>query len=73
MKPGHVILFLKSTGNILKYLILIILGYILYKMIRPSLLKKPENPHVKGGPGTKKQDQKINKKNIEDADFEDVE
>ena len=57
----------------LKYLLLIILGYILYKLIKPYFLSKPANPHVKGDPAAKDKERKINKKNIEDADFEDVE
>ncbi len=57
----------------LKYLLLIILGYILYKLIKPNFLNKPANPHVKGDPAAENKERSINKKNIEDADFEDLE
>ena len=53
-----------------RVILLGILGYLLYRLIRPALSAKPANPHVKG----ESQDESViqKKKNVEDAEFEDL-
>lgn len=56
----------------MRYLFLFLLGYIIYRYLKPLLQKGPENPHVKGSsprdtnPVQERQD-------IEDAEFEEIE
>ncbi|GEM_PF-5619493 len=53
-----------------KLLLLTLLAYLMYKLIRPVFAKSAPKVHVKGQE-QKESDKKI-KKNIEDADFEDI-
>jgi hypothetical protein len=55
----------------MRTILLIILAYLIFRSIKPLLQKKPENPHVKGENETK--DRLKNNRNIEDADFEEIE
>jgi hypothetical protein len=56
----------------IKYIALFILGYFLYKIIKPYLIGTFKNDHIKGD----NKDQDISKKyasRIEDAKFEELE
>jgi len=53
-----------------RIILLGILGYILYRLIKPAFSPKPANPHVKGDVQDESMIQK--KKNVEDAEFEDL-
>ena len=55
----------------MRTILLIILAYLIFRSLRPLLQKKPENPHVKGE--NKAEDRLNNNRNIEDADFEEIE
>ena len=56
----------------MRYLLLFLLAYLIYRYMKPLLQKKPENPHVKGG-DRKKSINSDKSRNIEDADFEEIE
>lgn len=56
----------------MRYILLFLLAYLVYRFIRPMLKKPVENPHVKGKSET--DSVSINKRgNIEDAEFEELE
>ncbi len=58
--------------SLLRIILLALLGYYLYKWIRPLFIKEPENPHVKGNTGRSEDVQQKHKNKIEDADFEEI-
>lgn len=55
----------------MRYLLLFILAYLVYRYVKPLLQKPPENPHVKGNSPTGSVDTKKSG-NIEDAEFEEL-
>ncbi|MBD3223677.1 MAG: hypothetical protein GF313_03040 [Caldithrix sp.] len=56
----------------LRTLIIILLGIIAYQLIRKVLSTPAKNPNVKGRDKDKDNIQKKHGRNIEDADFEEV-
>ena len=57
--------------GILRLLILAIIGYFLYKMVKRFITPPPQNPHVHG---KSEDDHDLKKRNdIQDADYEDIE
>ena len=56
----------------MRYLLLFLLGYLLYRYMRPLLQKKPENPQVKDSSLKTNENTNQNRK-IEDAEFEEIE
>ena len=57
--------------NLLRLILLIILGYIVIRFFRKMFQPKSSNPHVKGK--NKKSGKIIKSNNIEDADYEEIE
>jgi hypothetical protein len=57
--------------NLLRLILLIILGYFVIRFFRNVFQPKPPNPHVKGK--NKKSGKIIKSNNIEDADYEEIE
>lgn len=56
----------------MRYLLLFLLGYLLFRYLRPLLQKKPENPQVKDSNAQTNDGINQNRK-IEDAEFEEIE
>ena len=57
----------------LRFLLLLLLGYLIFRFIKPLLFNPPPNSHVKGGTNTETNIKKENRQNIEEADFEEIE
>jgi hypothetical protein len=57
----------------LRFLLLLLLGYLIFRFIKPLLFNPPPNSHVKGGTNTGSDIQKENRQDIEEADFEEIE
>lgn len=57
--------------NLLRLVLLIILGYFVIRFFRRMFQPKSTNPHVKGK--NKKSENIIKSNNIEDADYEEIE
>lgn len=58
--------------NLIKIILVSVLGYLIYRVLKPYFIGNQENPYVKGENKDKNNIQKRHSKNIEDADFEDV-
>lgn len=56
----------------MRYLILFLIAYLIYRYLKPMLRKPVENPHVKGKTETNPTDNH-KRGNIEDAEFEELE
>jgi len=56
----------------MRYLLLFLLGYLLFRYLRPLFQKKPENPQVKDS-GIQTNDSINKNRKIEDAEFEEIE
>ena len=56
----------------MRYLLLFFIGYLIYRYLKPLLQKGPENPHVKGASG-RNTDPGQKRRDIEDAEFEEIE
>jgi hypothetical protein len=57
----------------LKILIFVIAAYFVYRIFKAQLMPKQDKSKVKGDEPQKGKETKIDKKNIEDADFEEIE
>ena len=57
----------------LKFLVFLIAAYFVYRIFKSQLLPKQDKNKVKGDESKKNKETKIDKKNIEDADFEEIE
>jgi len=56
-----------------RFILLIILGYFAYKFFKSMLMPKQEEEKVKGRKSKSAKTRTMNKKKIEDADFEEIE
>lgn len=56
-----------------KYILYFVLFFLLYRMIKNALLGAKKNPIVQGQAKEDQSIQKKHKKDIEDAEFEDIE
>lgn len=59
--------------GLIRLIIYIILGMLIYRLVRPVLLKLFPSSQVKGGTSESENIQKKYKNRIEDADFEELE
>lgn len=62
----------KTMAGLLRILFLALVGYYLFKLIRPLFIKQPENTHVKGNTGRSEDVQRKYRDKIEDAEFEEI-
>lgn len=56
----------------IRYLLLFLLGYAVFRLFQPLLQKSPDKADVKGKEGEDDNIQKKYKSRIQDADFEDL-
>ena len=59
--------------NFLRFIFFILIGYYIYRVVKNLLVRRPDNPHVKGNERKNDSIQKQYKNKIEDADFEEIE
>ena len=56
-----------------RFIILIILGYFVFRIFRSMFMPKPDSEKVKSKESPPSKKKTINNKKIEDADFEEIE
>jgi hypothetical protein len=59
-------------AGLLRIILFALLGYYVYKLIRPLFIRQAENTHVKGSTGPTENVQRKHKDKIEDAEFEEI-